>query len=51
MRRGPGLGTSLVIGGVWMVALLFCRLYVPLFIAAGASVFAIGWAKRRTNAG
>ena len=51
MRRGPWLGTSLVVGGVWMVALLFYWLYVPLFIAAGASVFAIVWTKRRANAG
>ena len=49
IRRGLSLGTLLVVGGVWMVALLFYWLYVPLFIAAGVSVLAIGWAKRRTN--
>ena len=46
IRRGPWLGTLLVAGGEWMVALLFYWLYVPLFIAAGASVFAIGSARR-----
>ena len=49
IRRGPWLGTLLVVGGVWMVALLFYWLYVPLFIAAGVSVLAIGWAKRHAN--
>ncbi len=49
-RRGPWLGTLLVIGGAWMVALLFFWLYVPFAIAAVVSVFAIAWARRRTNA-
>ena len=51
IRQAPWLGALVAVGGLWMVAVLFYWLTVPLFIAAGASVFAIGWAKRRTNAG
>ena len=49
IRRAPWLGAVLAIGGVWTLAVMVFWLIVPLFIAAGVSVFAIGWAKRRTN--
>ena len=51
IRRAPWLGAVLAVSGVWMVALLFYWMLYPvlLFIAAGTSVFAIGWAKRRTE--
>ena len=51
IRQAPWLGAMVAVGGVWMVAVLFYWLIVPLFIAAGVSVFAIGWAKRRTSPG
>ncbi len=51
IRRAPWLGAVLAVGGVWTLAVMVFWLIVPLFIAAGVSVFAIGWAKRRTNAG
>ena len=50
MRRAPWLGAVLAVGGTWMVASIFYWLWlVPLFVAAGVSVFAIAWAKRRTD--
>ena len=52
IRRAPWLGAVLTVSGTWMVALLVYWLWypVPLLIAAGVSVFAIGWAKRRREA-
>ncbi len=51
IRRAPWPGAVLAVGGSWMPALMVFWLIWPLFIAAGVSVFAMGWAKRRTNAG
>ena len=47
IRRAPWLGAVLTASGIWMVAVLFYWMWfpVPLFIAAGVSVFAIRWAK------
>ena len=50
IRRAPWPGAVLAIGGSWTPALMFFWQIWPLFIAAGVSAFAIGWAKRRTNA-
>lgn len=49
IRRTPWLGAVLTVSGIWMVAVLFYWMWYPvlLLIAAGASVFAIGSAKRR----
>ena len=51
IRRAPWFGAVLTTSGIWMVAVLFYWMWfpVPLVIAAGVSVFAIGWAKRRTE--
>ncbi len=51
IQRAPGLGAVLAIGGIWMVAVLFYWMWYPvsLFLAAGVSVFAVGWARRRTQ--
>ena len=51
IRRAPWLGAVLAVGGIWTLALMVFWLVVPLLIAAGVSVFAVRWAKRRTNAG
>ena len=52
IRRAPWLGAVLAISGTWMVAMLFYWMLYPvlLFIAAGASVFAIGSARRHAAA-
>ena len=51
IRRAPWLEAVLAVSGIRMFAVLVYRLIVPLFIAAGASAFAIGWAKRQTSVG
>ena len=51
IRRSPWLGAVLIVGGVWTLAVMIFWLILPLFIAAGVSVFAIRWAQRRTDAG
>ena len=51
IRRAPWPGAVLAVGGSWTAALMVFWLIVPLFIAAGVSVFAIRWAKKQANAG
>ena len=51
IRRAPWLGAVLAVGGSWTSALIVFWLIWPLFVAAGVSVFAIRWARRRANPG
>ena len=51
IRRAPWLGAVLAVGGSWVPALMLFWLVLPLFIAAGVSVFAILWAQKQANVG
>ncbi len=51
IRRAPWLGAVLAVGGSWVPALMLFWLVLPLFIAAGVSVFAILSAKKQANVG
>ena len=49
IRRAPWLGAVLAVGGSWVPALMLFWLVLPLFIAAGVSIFAILWAQKQAN--